>query len=802
MFERYSTGQTNAEILVFYGVGGIGKTKLLEELVSKTEEICEDTRKGREIYKLSVSFNAYDFNNPVNALMGIRKQLSINCDIFDYALLQYCAKTQHTAEEISRKLAGLDSPILPFVNELISLGMGTITIPLNILHKSIKLISDLNIKRKYEKEIASIEKYSEFEIYQRLPYYLGISILQAAQKGKKHILFIDSYESLLIRTSNSALTEDSEEWLKELFLASENILLVIACREKIKWYEDNIGWNQYLNQHIIGRLADEDSRYFLEQVPISDKKMLEAIVSLAKGVPLYLDMCVDIYEDAVNNYVDINAESFNVNENKIIERYIRHLKDKDKYAIKLLSVLDFFDLEYSGFLLKNENLPFDKQEIRVLFEKSIFVEIDTQEKVLKIDESVRQHIRVADLGENKYTVCLNMTAFIKNKLETDSVTAFKYFEQLFRLIIGDLKLFGQLTSELIEIIYSLVNMGFWCEIHNLVKPYCESTNEKIGTISLFAKLLYLMRTAKLNEAQQLFDKNQFNADILGGYYFFYMYLEIHVRHLSGNYDMALRQYSDLKSRIQMIKERIPASIYYIVNIKYIDLLFLKGNFRTALEMIDKLVTNNDIKIADKIEILRLKGHIFRFNFMLNDAAFIYNSSNELLVNNEYISLQGEILNNLVETYCYTNPKKALHYANDSIEINKQIDAKIELGKTYAAVGIAYAILGNFKEAQNYANLSISIQLETGYTAGLLFGKGSLFFAKYLDKCETGELDELLEEINSLISDIKVYSFLKLPISILVNDEVTIRKLGESCEWLDFEKTVYTIRKCFAGMGNE
>jgi translation initiation factor RLI1 len=113
------------EIIVYYGVGGIGKTKLIKELYGMTDDAVKLNKCDGNVNKIYVSLDVYDYSNPVNVLIAIRKQLKIDCGLFDYALLQYSAKTRNTVEDISRKLSGIDGPLLDVINELMSLGMYT-----------------------------------------------------------------------------------------------------------------------------------------------------------------------------------------------------------------------------------------------------------------------------------------------------------------------------------------------------------------------------------------------------------------------------------------------------------------------------------------------------------------------------------------------------------------------------------------------------------------------------------------------------------------------------------------------------
>lgn len=793
----FLSNQKKSEIIVYYGVGGIGKTKLIKELYGMTEDVVGLNKYDGSVNKIHVSLEVYDYNNPVNVLIAIRKQLKIDCGLFDYALLQYSAKTRNTVEDISRKLSGIDGPLLDVINELMSLGMGSVSVPTSILRKSVEIIKDINLKRTYKDEIAEIANYNESEIYQRLPYYLGLSVCNAYQNNKKHIFFFDSYESLELRMKDTALIEDSEEWLKEFFLSCENALFVIASREKIKWYDDNEGWNEFLNQHILERLADEDSYYFLQQVPIKEDEIKKSITKISQGIPLYLDMCVDIYEREVNIGGIISEKLFNVNGSKIISRYMRHLNEFEKQAIMILSVIDFFDEDFAKYLLKNDNLPFTGEELVNLFDKSIFVELDEIQKYYKIDESVRQHILGTINDDKKNSVISNAVNYILDRLKYKSDDAFMHFEQLYHTIILNPQYFKLYNNELIEIIVSLVDMGYWVEIHNVVKHDIESEDEYIKGFCIFAELLYLRRSAKIKEAKSFIAGHKINPSTLGKYKYLFEFLKIHIEHLSGNYDFALKQYKLLKEQIDLIKENIDSHTYYTIHVKYIDLLFLKGHFKTALKLINELADNDRIQFVDKAEILRVRGHIYRFNFKLKDAAAIYNSALESAIKEKNAAFEGKIYNNLAETYCCLDPLAALKYAEKSIEINERIDSKIESGKTYAAASTAYTLLNQYEKAVEFSHKAIELQKETGYTSGILFGEISLCLANLLSrKAANDEIEAHLKNIDEITNSINVYHFLTLPLFIISNNTKAIENLGTCCEWLDFEATKEEISKYF------
>ena len=105
------------QIVTYYGKGGIGKTALLKTLYADEAQSVYKNTKGVTFHSVFISLDAYDFANPVNILMAVRNGIVGDCGLFDYAMLQYCAKAKLNIEEIMQKNSILSSPIaemLPF----------------------------------------------------------------------------------------------------------------------------------------------------------------------------------------------------------------------------------------------------------------------------------------------------------------------------------------------------------------------------------------------------------------------------------------------------------------------------------------------------------------------------------------------------------------------------------------------------------------------------------------------------------------------------------------------------------------
>ncbi len=779
-----------SEVIVYYGIGGIGKSRLLKELYSTTDKYYKENTKN--INNVYVSLDTFDCSNITNTLIKIRSQLKIDCSLFDYAYMEYNAKSNISVEDLKNKMTSFNSPIIEVLNECIDLGTGSIAIPSNLLSKAVEFVKKRNFNKQYHEYIEEIHTLMETEIYERLPYYLGICIQNAAQKGEYNTIFIDSYESLL---TSSRYKNNEEEWLQELFLSSENIRIIVASRDKLKWEEQDKEWSEYLNQHLLSRLSVEDSISFLKHVPIEDETIIKKMVKSSKGMPLFLDMYVDMYTSDFNSGKTINKDNFKAKGDTIISRYIKYLNDNEKSAVKLLSLLDCFDKEFAQDYLESEKIFMLNNELNSLYNKSIFIEDTVNKNLIRIDSSVREYIK-KEISDSQATQFTEKLICCIEKIKNNIERSFKYFGQVIE-IEKDFNINSEnISDKLIELMQYFMDMGYWNEIYKIFNQAVETSNECFETMRYFANVFYMKRTEKLTDTKQYIQKFEGCHKLSDNQKYLNEYLRAHTEHLLGNYDIALELYKKLYEEMNLIKECVSIHTFNAVMIKYIDVLFLKGKFKTSLNMIEEMLNNKNINTSEKIELLRTKGHIYRFNLMFNESEKIYNAAYKLIEKQNSKSFEGKIYTNMSEALCIINPIKSLEFAQKSLDINKQLGNSIEIGKAYSASCIAKSLLNNYENATIDGNNGIKVEEIVGYKSGVLFCNFALLICAY--SCNnTEDVLKMYNNIKLITDDIKVYTFLEKYAKILTDKNPEKLKELTDFEWLDINNTINVINNLIA-----
>ena len=171
--------------------------------------------------------------------------------------------------------------------------------------------------------------------------------------------------------------------------------------------------------------------------------------------------------------------------------------------------------------------------------------------------------------------------------------------------------------------------------------------------------------------------------------------------------------------------------------KYADLLFLKGHFEASLEITERLLNSTSITLGDQIELMRIKGHIFRFQLKYEQAKVIYLTALQLVEKKSLNAYLGKLMTNLAEVEAFVNPYESISWFKKACDINEKSGNLIELVKAYSACAIANACIAkqnpdvaekHIYEAISCANQAISLAKQSGYRAGEAFALVGLALA--------------------------------------------------------------------------
>jgi tetratricopeptide (TPR) repeat protein len=332
------------KVLVYHGLGGIGKSRLRRELKERLQNTDPQPAWAE------VDFSLPSLRDPETALFSLRRELrdqhNLHFPTFDlvYAYLWRLSRPNAAPYEQGRPLfeagtlasmliAAAGMPLAIFINKAAESGS--------------KAVKAWWTKRGRE-DLQELTRLEPSEISERLPVYLAEDVLDYFEDGKHRlVLFFDTHEALLqdIRSEEQRLLRD--EWLRELVLQLPPALFVILGREPLAWAHLDPEWESVLEQYEIRELPEHYCRQFLGAATLTDLPLQNQILKEAKGVPFLLDLTVDTVEEMERMGKELGAEELVRHEPqaeyKLAERFLRYLSPPEQATVEVLSIPRFFE---------------------------------------------------------------------------------------------------------------------------------------------------------------------------------------------------------------------------------------------------------------------------------------------------------------------------------------------------------------------------------------------------------------------------------------------------------------------------
>lgn len=773
------------KVLSFYGVGGIGKTHLLAKFSRKLKE-------SDNYFIASVDVESPHYNSLIDILLDIRSQLDINATLFDYSIARFHTISGRSLKEIKKAWISEDS-LLFDLQELAS-DLAEVVAPARLI-KKLYGIADSRKKRylsQYKEYFDHIDTLSPGELVTYIPHYLGLAIHNAPRENK-FVVFIDTLESLDKRSLFKVTKEDPDAWLSEMIGSAETGVFVIAGRNYIKWGDRNPEWRQHLEQHSLGALSSLDAEYFLKNIPIPDEDIRKAIINSANGLPLYLDLCATTYLIKKCEEKIINAEDFDVHEDEVIKRFLAHLDVEHRESIKAMSVLSVFDYKLFSAVVDSLNINFPLSLFQEFCDSAYTNSIGVENDKYSIHSLIRSYLHDECSIETASIILACVFQEMGSSIESgDASRQLWLVDQVYTIISTYDPVVSSSQSDIfLESGIYLIERGLWADFMSKLQNICKCVHSETK-INLYAILLMALTHRKMGmliEAERAYCAIRKDSDKLGKFKDLFLYYDAHTQHLLGKYAEAQAVYKKLSNSQTRLGNIVPA--FDLARRQSADILLIKGRFRSALSTFTKLAEIDHYGEIWKSECLRFCGHVYRFNYDYETAIEYYLLAEKLAVKIGADAMLGKVKTNLLETICWTNPAEAVKLSTEAIELNTDVNSPIELGKCYAAAGLAKAFIGLQKEACEDSDRAVVIQKRTGYLSGQLFSLNTKVIS-YLFLQKKDEAEEIINRMQEIITEIGVYGFYThhLFIALLSNKENHLNKI----EWLDYKRTESSIQE--------
>jgi hypothetical protein len=369
--------------LIFYGVGGIGKTALQRKLCERLEN-----------YEPPVPFAQFDMESikdQTNAyhevLLNMRFDFEQRGFKVKFPRFDLCWAVINAYEK------GKPEPLVrsnPVLMETLKFATSLLAVPMSgvkeLLENTIRQSPEL--ERRFRnvfktEDVMDLRKRAldgdgtlSSELISSFVQDLAVGLPVPDGKNCRAVIFIDTYESLWSGREGglSAQARLLDEWVRELVSycihPDVGVLPVICGRDRLLWAEDDPEWKDELDQHLLGGLSFHDAQLFLSKCGIGPSPgqsgpsaLQDAIIKCCNEVPhadsaktafhpFYLSLCADIVLNNRDNHgEDPSPDMFTDVPSGKVENELakRFLKSLDSRAMELwvteLSLTPRFDEE-------------------------------------------------------------------------------------------------------------------------------------------------------------------------------------------------------------------------------------------------------------------------------------------------------------------------------------------------------------------------------------------------------------------------------------------------------------------------
>jgi len=639
------------KILVFYGVGGVGKTTLRKHFSKILKSEFTST------IHTSIDLDVPLYRNMETTLFVLRNDLTekykVRFPSFDIAYTAFWHKT-HPQVPITKDNfplltgASVVGGILRVLGEMPWVGW--------IPKLSKAFLTGSNVfrewwKKRGERELADIPELEAKEIAERLPFFWASDLKDyLSQKQTKATIFFDTYEALWENANTEGGFFLRDEWVRDLVSYLPEVLWVICGREKLRWEEVDKEWEKYLSQHLVGELSETDSKKFLSSCGVTDSSIQDVIYQASKGLPHFLDLAIDTYNEISNKFNrNPTVDDFARTQQDVLDRFLRYLDRCEIETLKVISAPRIWNYELAQKLIEHFNTAYPLTAINNLCRFS-FIEESNTKGFYTMHELMRESIQ-AKLDINTIrSLHKFIYDFYNDKLCQIDI---RFITDEIRRTMNEAYYHAKIALNYNEFYNWIKNVGKkffdaaeWKLITPLMEDFLNITEEKKGVFTTeYADVLYQL--GKLYQMQ-------------------------------GKYHIAEKAYSktlNIRTRVLGEIHADTAAVVSALGVLYTDkglLLEAKLKFQKALEINKKLYGDNNEYVANILNNLAAinedLGDINSAEVLYNDAIHIY----EKLQKTD-TAYAANVYNNLAILYVNKNqPEKAEGLFNKALKIRETI----------------------------------------------------------------------------------------------------------------------------------
>lgn len=372
-------------VLVFHGIGGIGKTKLsrrLQRWVSGSLPSSDPwgpapaPMPGITSRLDCAGSESLRFDNLLVDLRSGAADRGIATPAYDLGLLTYwriANPSTPLAFTRSGRRGWIDSEaqvVDSVTSTLGSLGLsfGSAGLTVRLVRGVVDRLRDRSVQSRLVACDGLVPTLESLVVdpHGTAPYLAGLlhwDLINASGADQVWLVFVDAFEHV-----GGPRHRDSERRLQTLVYLLPRLLFVVTGRDRLDWADgtlvgtlDHVGTTVWpgladiasmQDQHLVGLLSDQDADTYLREelrhedgTPVLDDACRDVIVRAGGGLPLYLDLSVTIAADKLRRRDALAPEAFGGPLGEVVRQVVKDMSPGVQRALRAAAMFRGFDVD-------------------------------------------------------------------------------------------------------------------------------------------------------------------------------------------------------------------------------------------------------------------------------------------------------------------------------------------------------------------------------------------------------------------------------------------------------------------------
>ncbi|MEV4674507.1 hypothetical protein AB0K34_22930 [Actinomadura sp. NPDC049382] len=663
------------------GVGGIGKSRLLQELGQRSAETHRTA---------TIDLQVPAMRQQEDALAVLRVELGRQGIRFDRFDIAYAVLWQRLHPHLR-----LSPKELPFVDESEALSQiidGAAGVPVfgtgvGLLRLLGKATSGMRQRQRIKSDdtLSQLDDLTNAELADAVTYLFAEDLRDGSDRP--YVIFVDAYEALVPASARSGRAAAQDVWLRDLIAQLDKGAVVVASREPLAWARQDPAWADVIRHQRVDGLPMAARLQLLTEGGITDDAARQAIATASQGLPFYLHLAVDTRTTA--------RQAAAVSSEEILQRFLAHVAPDEIRTLELLSVARIFDYEIFQTLADAFDLPRHRMAWESLTAYSFVYPAGVHGRRLHQLMRAALHRRLSHGTARDVQAVLQKVwdarAAEAHAAENGVATRARAVREAAYCGLHAGALRGEDVLAYADRAMTYGGKQGVDGIAQDLREHLDSGGD--ADLAQTARCLEAEAAVLLGDAEtatRLTPSIDWPLDDVPGARL--ALAGAHGRRIAGATGEAQRLF-------RQVWDHHSGPVRLRAGFCMADLDMCQGRFGDALSITQQILAEApDDDLVLRGDVVRLQHLGYRFGFDLDTSAQSLETAAALYAQAGAIIGQADIKTNRAELLAWTDPARAVDAAADALDAQTDLGAHHEIGKAFTALAIAQVRLGQYAPA--------------------------------------------------------------------------------------------------------